>query len=190
MDKIVLDIETKNTFEDVGGQDHLLDLEISFVGVYSYNQDSYLSFFENELDKLAPLLQNAGLIIGFSTNRFDIPILNKYLKFNLKAVESLDILEDIEIKLGHRVSLDSIAHKNLGIGKTAHGLEAIKFYNEKRFEELQKYCLNDVKITKDLYELGKKQGFLLAPTNHGLETAKVSFDWRKRIPSLEKQTLF
>ena len=82
MDKIVLDIETKNSFADVGGQENLTKLDISFVGVYSYNKNEYLSFFENELDKLAPILQNAGLIIGFSSNRFDLPILNKYYNFN------------------------------------------------------------------------------------------------------------
>ena len=44
-DKLVIDIETKNTFADVGGQDHLLDLEMSFLGVYSYNQNEYFGFF-------------------------------------------------------------------------------------------------------------------------------------------------
>ena len=127
MDKIVLDIETKNTFADVGGQSRLLDLEISFVGAYSYNQNAYLSFFEDELDKLSSLLKTAGLIIGFSSNRFDIPILNKYMNFNLKAIESIDILDDIEAKLGHRVGLDWLAQTNLKVGKSAHGLEAIKF---------------------------------------------------------------
>jgi len=182
MDKLVLDIETKNTFADVGGQQNLKDLNISFVGVYSYNKNEYLSFFENELDKLGPILQNAGLIIGFSSNRFDLPILNKYYNFNVLKLESLDILDDIEERLGHRISLDQLAFTNLGANKTGHGLDAIKYYNEKRFDELQKYCLNDVKLTKDLYELGLRQGNLLVPTNHGASIAKVPFDWHQRIP--------
>ena len=182
MDKLVIDIETKNTFADVGGQDHLIDLDISFVGVYSYNQNAYLSFFENELQKLAPILKKTGLIIGFSTNRFDIPILNKYFNFNLKAIESLDIFDEIEQQLGHRISLDHLAHTNLGIGKTAHGLEAITFYKEKRFEELKNYCLNDVRITKDLYELGKSQGHLIVPERATGEMVKVAFDWSERLP--------
>jgi len=182
MDKLVLDIETKNTFADVGGQQNLKDLNISFVGVYSYNKNEYLSFFENELDKLAPILQNAGLIIGFSSNRFDLPILNKYYNFNVLALESLDILDDIEEKLGHRISLDQLAFTNLGVNKTGHGLDAIKYYNEKKFDVLQKYCLNDVKLTKDLYDLGFKQGNLLVPTNHGASIVKVPFDWHERIP--------
>jgi len=189
MDKLVLDIETKNTFADVGGYDRLTDLEISFVGVYSYNQDKYLSFFENELDQLKRVLQNAGLIIGFSINRFDLPILNKHLNLNLNAVENLDILDEIEQKLGHRVGLDWLAQTNLKVGKSAHGLDAIKFYKEGRLEDLKNYCLQDVKLTKDLYELGKTQGHLLVPTNYGKEIAKVEFDWHKRIP-VAANTLF
>ncbi len=189
MDKLVIDIETKNTFQDVGGYENLTKLDISFVGVYSYKQDAYLSFFENELNKLGPILQSAGLIIGFSTNRFDIPILNKYFNFNVKAIESLDILDEIEEKLGHRVGLDWLAQTNLKIGKTGHGLDAIKFYKEGRFDDLKNYCLQDVKITKDLYELGKKQGYLMVPTNYGNDIAKVEFNWHERAPA-SPQTLF
>ncbi len=181
-DKLVIDIETKNTFEDVGGQANLLDLEMSFVGVYSYNQDKYFGFFEHEFKNLEPILKSTDLIIGFSSNRFDIPILNKYFNFNVKAIESLDILDEIEEKLGHRVKLDFLAQTNLKTGKTAHGLEAIKFYKEKRWDDLKNYCLNDVKITKELYDLGKKQGHLLVPTDHGRSIAKVEFDWNKKIP--------
>ncbi|TSD01651.1 MAG: hypothetical protein Athens071426_650, partial [Parcubacteria group bacterium Athens0714_26] len=148
-------------------------------------KNEYLSFFENEFDKLGPLLQSAALLIGFSSNRFDIPVLNKYFKFNLKAIESLDILDDIEEKLGHRISLDTLAQTNLGIGKTHKSLESITFYKEGKFEELKNYCLHDVKITKDLYELGKKQKHLLVPTNHGQEIVKVSFNWHERLPTTD-----
>lgn len=189
MDKLVIDIETKNTFQDVGGYENLTKLDISFVGAYSYKQDAYLSFFEDELHKLGPILQNAGLIIGFSTNRFDIPILNKYFNFNVKAIESLDILDDIEEKLGHRVGLDWLAQTNLKVGKTGHGLDAIKFYKEGRLEDLKNYCLQDVKITKDLYELGQKQGYLMVPTNYGKDFARVEFNWQDRVPATP-QTLF
>ena len=188
MDKLVIDIETKNTFQDVGGYQNLTNLQISFVGVYSYKQGAYLSFFEHELDKLKSLLQNTGLIIGFSINRFDLPILNKHLNINLNVIENLDILDEIETKLGHRVGLDWLSQTNLKIGKSAHGLDAIKFYKEGRLEDLKNYCLQDVKITKDLYELCLKQGHLMVPTNYGAEIAKVEFNWHNKMPIM--QTLF
>ena len=182
MDKLVIDIETKNTIADVGGPQNIPNLSMSFVGVYSYSKDKYFSFFEKDFTALDQMLVRAGMIIGFSINRFDLPILNRHFQRNFNTIETLDILDEIEEKLGHRIGLNQLAYTNLGIGKTSHGLEAITFYNEGRFEELEKYCINDVKITKDLYDLGKRQGNLLVPTNHGRDIIKVEFDWKDRLP--------
>ena len=93
-DKIVLDIETKNTFADVG-RDNFDALEISLVGAYSYNQNKYFCFDENQLDGFAQLCQSANLLIGFSINRFDLPVLKKYLTFDLFNMASFDILDKI-----------------------------------------------------------------------------------------------
>lgn len=184
MDKLVIDIETKNSFTDVGGQANLKNLDVSFVGVYSYNQDKYLSFYENQMPELERLMKSAGLVIGFSINRFDIPVLEKYFKFNIFALNRLDILDEIEMLLGQRISLDLLAKTNLGIGKTHHGLEAIRLYREGNLEELKNYCLNDVKITKDLYDLVQKQGHLLVPKKYSEEVIKASFNWREQtLPS-------
>src|SRR3989338_1652570 len=177
MDKLVIDIETKNTFADVGGQEHIKKLDASFVGVYSYNKDAYFSFFENQFGELNELLKKAGLIIGFSINRFDIPVLEKYVNFDIWGIPRLDLLEEVEIGLGSRISLDILAKTNLGIGKTHHGLEAIKFYRDGNFEELKNYCLNDVKITKDLYELAKKQKHLTIPDRYTGQMIKVNFNF-------------
>ena len=182
MDKLVLDIETKNSFADVGGQSNINKLEVSFVGVYSYDQDKYLSFFENDLDKLGPLLQKAGMLIGFSMNRFDLPVLEKHCKFNLFALPRLDLLDEIELALGHRISLDILAKTNLGIGKThSTGLEAIRLYKEGKLDELEYYCLNDVKITKELYDLAKKQGHLMVPSRNSEEAEKAQFNWVEEV---------
>jgi len=163
LDKLVFDIETKNSFADVGGQDRINDLEVSFVGVYSYNQDAYLSFRENQMKELQEVMRNAGLIIGFSINRFDVPVLNKYFDFDLWKIGRLDLLDEIEASVGIRIGLDILSRTNLGTGKTSHGLEAIRFYKEGDWKSLEEYCLNDVKITKDLYELAKKKGYLILP---------------------------
>src|SRR3990167_10417335 len=175
-DKLVIDIETKNTFADVGGQRFLTDLDVSLTGVYSYNRDEYSSFKDDEMEKLGELLKGAGLIIGFSINRFDIPILNKYLNFDLLKIKRFDILDEMEVGLGRRVGLDVLARANLGIGKTSHGLEAIEFYKNGDWKSLADYCINDVKITKDLYELIKKRGHLSVPERETGNMLHVNFN--------------
>ena len=182
MDKLVIDIETKNMFADVGGERNLPLLDMSVVGVYSYSKNEYLCFDEYQLDALGVLLKRTGLLIGFSLNRFDVPVLAKYFSFNLKAIPTLDILEEVELALGHRISLDALAKTNLhGDGKTGHGTDAAKLYREGKIEELKKYCLNDVRLTKELYDLAMKQKHLLVPNRYSTVCDKAEFDWAEQV---------
>lgn len=181
-DKIVFDIETKNSFADVGGQDQVSKLEASVVGVYSYNEDKYYCFDEHEFDKLGAMLQRAHLLVGFSSKRFDVPVMAKYFNFNLSAIPHYDILEEIEKNFGRRIGLGVLAEANLGVGKTGKGLEAIDLYRNGEIEKLKSYCLNDVKITKDIYELIKKQGFLWIPERNIPQMSKVVFNYVEKAP--------
>ena len=89
----------------------------------------------------------------------------------------IDLLDDIEMQLGRRISLDLLAKINLGTQKTHHSLEAPVMYREGRLEELADYCLHDVRITKDLYELARAQGYLLVPQWGSDEPERATFNF-------------
>jgi hypothetical protein len=113
-------------------------------------------------------------------NRYDIPVLNNYFQRlkngpKLWAMERVDLLEEIEMATGSRVSLDRLAGANLGLSKTHHSSEAGVLYREGKMEELKEYCVNDVKLTKELYDLYRKQNFLMVPSKKTGEVAKVEF---------------
>lgn len=173
MDKIVFDIETKNSFDDVGGQENLHQLNVSVVAVYSYQRDQYFCFDEHQLKQLNDFLKHAGLLIGFSSKRFDVPVLNKYFDFNLAGLPHYDILEEIEKSLGRRVGLNVLAGANIGSSKTGHGLEAIEMYKRGEMEKLKNYCLQDVKITKEIFDLIRRQGYLWIPERNLPQMTKV-----------------
>ncbi len=179
-DTIVIDIETKNTFADVG-RDNFGDLQISVIGVYSYNEDAYIAFEEHELDKLSEYLKEAEMIVGFAITRFDLPVMAKHFDFDLFAIPRIDILDEIELSIGKRISLDLLAKQNLGHGKTGTGLEAPNLYEQGRLEELKKYCLHDVQVTKELYDLARSQGHLFVPQRNEPEPIKTFFDWKERL---------
>ncbi|HOI05445.1 MAG TPA: hypothetical protein PLJ02_03205, partial [Candidatus Woesebacteria bacterium] len=63
--------------------------------------------------------------------------------------------------VGHRISLDAVAQETLGSGKIGDGLDAIRYYHNGNLEALKKYCLEDVKITRDIYDYGLKNGLVL-----------------------------
>jgi len=185
LDKLVVDIETKNSFADVGGQQNINRLSISIIGVYSYKRDQYFAFDEKEFADFEKLMEESGAMIGFALKRFDVPVLQAHFPhYNFSPFRILDILEEVELQRGHRISLDSLAQVNIGAGKTGHGLEAIDMYREGRIDELKKYCLNDVKITKDLYEHGMKEGRLIIPSKYS-SPAFITLNWNDLDDYLE-----
>ncbi len=155
METLVIDVETKKTFNEVGQRDPAL-LGISYVGVYSYQEKRLFGFFEPDLDKLWPYFDRAGIIIGYNIDGFDIPTFKNYYPGNLKDLKTLDLIKIIRQATGIRLSLDVVAQTNLGTGKIGHGLDAIRYYHQKEWHKLAKYCLEDVRITKLLYEYMKK----------------------------------
>lgn len=149
--EVVLDIETQNTFQDVGAYNPAL-LSISLIGVYFYETDTYETFLEQDLPKLWPRLERADRIIGYNLLGFDYPCMQRYYTGNLASLPTVDLLVDIEKKIGFRVKLDDVAHATLGVGKSGHGLMAVEYWRKGEIDKLKEYCLQDVKVTKDVYE--------------------------------------
>ena len=73
---------------------------------------------------------------------------------------TLDLLQEVQHALGHRLSLDHLAEVTLGRRKVGSGLDALEFYRRGQWRRLERYCLEDVRITRDLYEFAKRRGFL------------------------------
>lgn len=150
-DEIVLDIETQNTFQDVGAYQASL-LKISLIGVYFYETDTYESFLEEDLPKLWPRLERSSRIIGYNLFGFDYPCMQTYYTGDIMKLPTIDLMVEIEKRIGHRVKLDDVAHATLGLGKTGHGLQAVEYWRNGEIDKLRDYCLQDVKVTKDVYE--------------------------------------
>lgn len=182
-EKLVLDLETKKSFDEVKGRSLEL-LEVSVVGIYSYKKDEFKTFLEKDIKLLLPYLEEAELVIGFNTKAFDYPVLQPYLDFDLKTLKSLDIFEEVRNRLGFRLSLNNIAQATLGIGKIGSGLDALKYFRQGEIDKLKTYCQQDVFVTRELYEYGRKHGNLLYRRGLRLETIPASWSESKSIDQI------
>ena len=149
--EVVLDIETRNTFQDVGAYNPSL-LEVSLVGVYFYETDTFEAFLKEDLPKLWPRLERAERIIGYNLIGFDYPCLQTCYTGNIMNFPTIDLLIEIEKQLGHRIKLDDVAQATLGVGKSGHGLMAVEYWRKGEIEKLKEYCLQDVRVTRDVYD--------------------------------------
>lgn len=153
--RITLDIET--TYAAPGTFDPN-SMELSLIGIHDTFDDSLQSFTVPELPKLWPILERADVLVGYNSDHFDIPILNKYYAGDLSKIRSIDLLAEIRNVLGRRLKLDSVAKATLGKKKSGSGLDAVRWWAEGKIDKVRKYCLDDVKITKEVYEYALQNG--------------------------------
>jgi DEAD/DEAH box helicase domain-containing protein len=154
---VVFDLETQNIFQEVNSSDPAA-LDISVASLYDSETDSYTTVTIDELHKLWPIIERADALVGYNSNHFDIPLLNKYYPGDLTSIKSIDLLEDIKTALGRRLRLDSVAQATVGAKKSADGLQAVRWWREGKIKEVMKYCEQDVKVTKQVFEYARKHG--------------------------------
>lgn len=157
---VVFDLETQNIFSDTGSNDPT-SLDISVATLYDYGTDTYTTVTIDELATLWPIIEHADSLVGYNSNHFDIPLLNKYYPGDLTAIKSIDLLEDIKASLGRRLRLDSVAAATVGARKNADGLQAVRWWREGEIDKIKKYCEQDVKVTKKVFDYALEHGHVL-----------------------------
>ncbi|OGH64564.1 MAG: hypothetical protein A2821_01075 [Candidatus Magasanikbacteria bacterium RIFCSPHIGHO2_01_FULL_41_23] len=169
--EVIFDIETIGDIRD------LSTMKVTVVSVYEYETDKYQSFDEHELGNLWPILEKAECIIGYNSEHFDVPILGRCYAGDLTRIAHLDLLKKIKESTGRRIKLNDIAKATLNMEKTADGLQAMQWYKEGKIDLIKQYCEQDVKVTKEVYDYGRKNKMLYYPTLTGeLMPFPVNFD--------------
>jgi DEAD/DEAH box helicase domain-containing protein len=170
MRRITFDIETEGDFR---GNGDFSNLEVTVVGIHDSTTNEYSSFLRNELNNLWPILERADILVGYNSEHFDIPILGRYYAGDLTKIKSVDLLKEVKNVLGRRLKLDNLAEATLGKGKIANGLEAVNWWKNGEFEKVREYCIDDVRITNELYLYAKKKKSLKYRDYDGLREIKL-----------------
>jgi DEAD/DEAH box helicase domain-containing protein len=155
---VYFDLETQKSAAEVGGWDRKRDMKMSVGVTYSTGDGQYRIYSEDKATDLVKQLMRCDQVVGFNIINFDYQVLHGYTPLDLNAAPTLDLMVDLEQKLGHRLSLDSLAKATLDAPKIADGMQALKWWKEGRILEIAEYCCFDVKITKELHEYGRRHG--------------------------------
>lgn len=154
---VTFDIETANWFGD-GGVNDPSQLEIAVVGVHDSADDSYTSYLAPELQKLWPTLERTDILVGYNSDHFDVPLLNKYYPGDLTRIKSLDLMSEVYGTLGRRLRLDALADGTLGMRKSGDGGQSLRWWRAGEIEKVRSYCLKDVEITRKIFDYAVKNG--------------------------------
>jgi len=172
----VFDLETQRSAQEVGGW-HRADLMlVSCAVLYDSEAQVYHEYLEKDMPRFITQLKQYDCVVGFNIRRFDYKVLSAYSDFDFDLLPTLDLLEEIHKQLGYRLSLDHLAKVTLGSKKSADGLQALRWWKEGKLREIIDYCRQDVRITWEIYQYGRKHGYLLFQNKAG-NTVRVPVGW-------------
>lgn len=154
---VTFDIETANWLSEGSG---MADLQIAIVCIHDSETNQYSSYLESELPKLWPILERTDILVGYNSDHFDMPLLNKYYPGDLTKIKSLDLLVEIYGSLGRRIRLDAIAEGTLGTKKSGSGSQSLQWWRNGEIDKVRQYCLKDVEITKRVFDYAIEKGAL------------------------------
>jgi DEAD/DEAH box helicase domain-containing protein len=174
---VVVDLETQRSAAEVGGWSQIHRMGLSLGVCWDSRLEEFITYREEQVQELLGHLQRADLVVGFNLLGFDYTVLRGYTSFDFSRLNTLDILRELQFRLNHRVSLDSLARATLQVAKLGDGLQALAWWKEGRFDLLEEYCRQDVRVTRDLFHHGLEHGHLFFDRKNG-SRARVQVDWK------------
>ena len=118
----------------------------------------------------------ADRVVGFNIVAFDLRVLAAYTDWDLSRIRTVDLLAHIRERLGFALSLGHLCEANFGEGKAGGGVQSLAWWKEGRIDLIERYCRRDVELTGRLYDLGRRQRYLLY-RDHAERRVRVPVEW-------------
>jgi DEAD/DEAH box helicase domain-containing protein len=175
---LIFDLYTRKSYDDVGGKKNITDMGIAIAGIFSYSRNELTFFEEENVNSLIQELTTAELIVGVNLKKFCYKVLATFTDNELANFQTLDILEHLKKNLSFIPTLEDLMSGTLGIKKEAKNeLLVPRLVKQGRSEEIKEYCKHNILEIKDLYDFGRKKGYLFYTESTG-QRWKISVNWK------------
>ena len=176
----VFDLETQKSAEEVGGWGNIHKMGLAVGVVWDSLDQEFFTYEEKDAPQLLDKLRTADLAVGFNIIGFDYTVLQPYSDFDLQEINTFDMLVDVKKQLGFRLSLNHLAQHTLNAEKSADGLVSLQWYKEGKINKIIQYCKQDVKITRDLFLFGEKNGYVNYLSRSG-NPLQLKVNWKTAL---------
>lgn len=161
-----------------GWHDHQ-NMGVTVIGGYDYAEARYRVFCPDNHAEFFALAQERAPLVGFNSIAFDNAVLiaaypqHDSILHDEPPGRCYDLLREIwaaaglgpEFNAGTHANygLNAMCEMNFGTHKTGHGGLAPVLWQRGRLGEVIDYCLNDVRLTKQLFDKVLADGTLISP---------------------------
>ncbi len=150
------------------------NMGVSVICAYDYVEERYRVFMLDNFDEFVELVAHRGLLIGFNNIAFD----NQLCLANgidVSKTEPYDVLIEIWKGAGLGEQFQHPSHLGYGLGacclanfgttKSGSGALAPILWQQGKLGKVVDYCLNDVKLTKQLVDHFIEAGTITSHVN-------------------------
>lgn len=204
---VVYDLEVvTGPDETPGGWDNPEGMGFASGVTYDYATDLYEFFMHDAGAEAIRTKLTNRIAVSFNGVKFDSRVLlgnerevnqgftsskdRSYMWFNfdilleyIKGAFGYTTVGDAEERLGDKkihdgtFNLDALGRATLDIGKTGHGADAPTLYQKRQYDALLAYNLQDVRVTKKLFDFIRQHGYVV--NKHG-RTVEIRWSpWRE-----------
>ena len=171
------DLETQKSADDVGGWGNIHKMGLAVGVIWDSVDQDYFIYEEKDAKNLVEKLRTADLVVGFNVIGFDYTVLQPYSDFDLREINTFDMLVDVKKLLNFRLSLNHLAEHTLNAKKSADGLISLQWYKEGKIDKIIHYCKQDVQITRDLYLFGAEHSYVNYKSRSG-NPLQLEVNWK------------
>lgn len=146
-----------------GGWRDFSNMGISVIGAYDYVEDRYRVFCADNSKEFAELCNARDLCVGFNNIPFDNQLIRSSSPWLsptdancydllIEIWASVGLSSEFNYKTHGGYGLDAVCEKNFGTKKSGSGALAPVLWQQGKTGEVIDYCLNDVRLTKQLFD--------------------------------------
>lgn len=158
-----------------GWHDHA-NMGIAVIGVYDYEEDRARVFCQDNLSAFLDLCSDRDVLVGFNNIPFDNAVIAATLQIPpFPEEQCYDLLRELWMAAGLSPTFDHNTHggygldetckRNFGTKKSGNGALAPVLWQQGKIGTVIDYCLNDIRLTKQLFDRVLQTGMLQSPKN-------------------------
>jgi DEAD/DEAH box helicase domain-containing protein len=170
----VYDLETKfHSERDIGitinelrKKQRLAELGVSCIAIWDSDSRETQIYDEHEVEDAVKVLEELDAVVDYNGIRFDRRLLEAILGRETYFSRYVDVLRLIWKSMDGQgipkgaTTLGDVGKNTVGRGKSGKGEDAPKLYKQKKFGSLYRYCMDDVRLTRDVLMHVKEHGWV------------------------------
>ena len=172
----ILDVQTRKTYEDVGGKKGTSQLGVSYAALLNHGTDDISVYTELDINILLDKIFSSHLVIGLNLKKFAYTVLSGYRNAEFDLINSLDIVDDVRKKIIRKPCIEELFSGTLDISREIDNMKIARQFKQGGVEEVKKITIQNVIDLNSVYVFGKQRGHVFINDATG-QRWKIPVSW-------------